>query len=67
VTRKSIALYYYTSTWSATRRDLTTQFKVRPGSADRVDVAVKNRELLIDLLPPLVLRNARRIRELLAR
>jgi hypothetical protein len=63
VTRKSIALYYYTSTWSDAKRDQTTQFKVRPGTADRVDTTVRNRELVTDLLPPILLRNARRLKQ----
>ncbi|HWF01527.1 MAG TPA: 2OG-Fe(II) oxygenase, partial [Caulobacteraceae bacterium] len=37
VTRKSIALYYYTATWSDERRDHTTQFRVRKGSGDKAD------------------------------
>lgn len=67
VTRKSIALYYYTSTWSEAKQDKTTQFKVRPGSADRVDAAVRTRELVADLLPPIVLRNARLLKQRLRR
>ena len=67
VTRKSIALYYYTSTWSDAKRDKTTQFKVRPGTGDKVHVGVRNRELIADLLPPIVLRNARRLKNLLGR
>jgi hypothetical protein len=61
VSRKSIALYYYTSTWSADKREHTTQFRIRKGSADKRDAAVTNRELLTDLLPPIVLRNAKRL------
>lgn len=67
VTRKSIALYYYTSTWSEAKHDKTTQFKVRPGTADRVDAAVRTRELVADLLPPIVLRNARLLKRRLGR
>jgi hypothetical protein len=67
VTRKSIALYYYTSTWSNEKRDFTTQFKVRPGSGDRVDAAVRTREFAADLIPPIVLRHARRLKRHLAR
>jgi hypothetical protein len=62
INRRSIALYYYTATWSDAKRDHSTQFKVRPGSTDKVDVAIKNRELLADLLPPIVLRSAKRLK-----
>ena len=57
--RKSIALYYYTSTWNGTKRSHTTQFQVRPGSADRPDWRVKMRELKDDLLPPILARRLR--------
>ena len=62
-TRKSIALYYYTATWSDTGREHTTQFRVRKGSEDKVDWLVRSRELAKDLLPPLVQRNISRIRQ----
>ena len=62
ITRKSIALYYYTSTWSDAKREHTTQFRVRPGSEDRVDLAVKAKELVLDLTPPLLRRGLRRMR-----
>ena len=61
VTRKSIALYYYTSTWSDAKREHTTQFRVRRGSADKVDAAVRGRELIADVVPPIVLRAAKRL------
>ena len=54
--RRSIALYYYTSTWSGAKREHTTQFKVRAGSADGVDWRVRTRELIADLTPPIVQR-----------
>jgi hypothetical protein len=59
--RKSIALYYYTATWTGTRRSHTTQFKVRPGSADQTDWTVRRSELADDLLPPIVKRAAKRL------
>lgn len=58
--RRSIALYYYTATWDDSKRARTTQFKVRPGTTDAVDWAVKARELIDDLLPPIVKRSIRR-------
>ena len=60
VTRKSIALYYYTSTWSDAKREHTTQFKVRPGTGDKVDFKVRLRETAADLVPPIVMRQLRR-------
>lgn len=56
VTRRSIALYYYTSTWSDAKRDHTTQFKVRPGTEDRPDWRVRMNETVADLLPPAIYR-----------
>lgn len=58
--RRSLALYYYTATWSEHRVEHTTQFKVRPGSEDKFDYQVRLRSLLKDLVPPLL---ARRIRQ----
>jgi hypothetical protein len=57
VSRKSVALYYYTATWNDQKRARTTQFRVRPGSRDRTDWWVKMQELKLDLLPPIVVRN----------
>jgi len=62
IPRRSIALYYYTSTWSAEKRDHTTQFQARPGSADRVDWRVKAVETLHDVTPPILLRTIRQLK-----
>jgi hypothetical protein len=59
--RRSIALYYYTATWDTTRRSRTTQFKVRPNSDDHPDLRIRAKEIMEDLLPPIVLRNIRRL------
>jgi hypothetical protein len=56
IARRSIALYYYTATWDGTQREHTTQFKVRPGTTDKVDWAIKKRELIDDFLPPIAIR-----------
>lgn len=61
VARRSIALYYYTATWDGTQREHTTQFKARPGTADKVDWSIKKRELMLDLLPPIALRAAKKL------
>lgn len=60
ITRKSIALYYYTATWDDTKRTHTTQFKVRPGTEDKKDWKVAMRETAADLLPPMLYRALRR-------
>jgi hypothetical protein len=60
VSRKSIALYYYTSTWSDLKREHTTQFRVRKGTGDKPDIAIGRKELVADLLPPILLRTLRK-------
>ena len=60
-TRKSIALYYYTSTWDGAKAAKTTQFRPRPGTADRRDWKVKTDEVLTEFLPPVLARPARRL------
>ncbi len=59
--RRSIALYYYTATWNESARAKTTQFKPRPESRDKVDWAVKRREIINDWLPPIVARGLKKI------
>ncbi|WP_299553842.1 2OG-Fe(II) oxygenase [uncultured Tateyamaria sp.] len=54
--RQSIALYYYTATWDATRKEHTTLFKPRPGSKDKADRLVARRALIQDILPPIMYR-----------
>jgi hypothetical protein len=55
--RRSIALYYYTATWDATKRKHTTQFRVRPGATkDASDVMGKGLDLMADLMPPVLYR-----------
>ncbi|TDV27869.1 Rps23 Pro-64 3,4-dihydroxylase Tpa1-like proline 4-hydroxylase [Paraburkholderia caballeronis] len=56
VSRKSVALYYYTATWDGSKRSHTTQFKVRPNSGDEQDWTIRLREWRQDLLPPVVNR-----------
>jgi len=63
VPRRSIALYYYTATWDGAQRDATTQFKVRPGTTDRVDWKVKVSELATELAPPMVVRQYRKLKK----
>lgn len=62
ISRKSIALYYYTSTWSSAKRDHTTQFKARAGTADKTDWSTVLRETATDLMPPLLLRNLKKLK-----
>ena len=61
VSRKSIALYYYTSTWDKSKHSHTTQFQVRPGSTDKFDWRVKIGELNEELVPPILARRLRRL------
>lgn len=56
--RMSIALYYYTATWSADRKSHTTLFKPRPGTDDKSDRMVARRAILEDFLPPVIYRRA---------
>ena len=67
VSRKSIALYYYTSTWDDLKRSHTTQFQVRPGSEDKTDWKIKIRELSQDLLPPVMHRNLVKMKSVIRR
>jgi hypothetical protein len=61
VSRKSIALYYYTATWDQSKRSHTTQFQVRPGSQDKYDWRVKLDETIRDFLPPIVVRSLKKL------
>lgn len=57
VFRRSMALYYYTAPDGVGERTRTTDFKVRPGSADKPPSLKRRiRELGQDLTPPLVAR-----------
>ncbi|MEZ5893959.1 MAG: 2OG-Fe(II) oxygenase [Parvularculaceae bacterium] len=67
VSRKSIALYYYTSTWDAAKASRTTQFHVRPGTGDEFDWRVKTNEFLADFLPPILNRQVSRARRVFGR
>lgn len=61
ISRKSIALYYYTATWDDSKRCHTTHFQTRPGSGDKADYRVKVWEALEDLAPPLAFRRIRKM------
>ncbi len=54
--RQSIALYYYTATWSDSRKAHTTHFQPRPNSNDKPDRLVARQEFVRDLLPPVLYR-----------
>jgi len=54
--RLSIALYYYTATWTEGRKSHTTLFKPRPGTQDKKDWQVARRAFLQDIMPPIVYR-----------
>lgn len=59
--RRSLALYYYTSSWDGTERAFTTQFRRRKETTDKTDWQVKGNELLDDLMPPLLTRQIRKV------
>jgi hypothetical protein len=67
IPRRSIALYYYTSTWSDEKRGHTTQFQARPGSADKKDYQVKRDEFLREITPPFIYRTMRKVQHNLRR
>ncbi|MEL6420328.1 MAG: 2OG-Fe(II) oxygenase [Pseudomonadota bacterium] len=58
--RMSIALYYYTATWTPDRKSHTTLFKPRPGTVDETDKLVARRAFIEDILPPVVFRRVAR-------
>jgi len=61
LSRRAIALYYYTSTWDKSRREHSTRFKVRPNSIDRYDLSVRLQEIANELTPPIANRAFRRL------
>jgi Rps23 Pro-64 3,4-dihydroxylase Tpa1-like proline 4-hydroxylase len=62
ISRRSIALYYYTATWSAAKRDHTTQFRVRPGAEDKRDWKVGLNEFIADITPPMLYRGLKKLK-----
>ncbi len=63
--RMSIALYYYTATWDATRKSHSTLFKPRPGTIDKEDRQDARHRALQDILPPAIYRRvAHRLRRM---
>jgi hypothetical protein len=58
VSRKSIALYYYTASESifAEEKLRTTNFRVRPESTDKIDFFIQFKYFIRDLIPPLFTR-----------
>ena len=62
-TRRSLALYYYTASTGIQHefRERTTDFRARPGSGDRIDMAVKSDAFIREVLPPALYRGWRRV------
>ena len=60
--RRSMALYYYTATWDATRREHSTVFKGRPGSKDASGLPDRIDRIIDDVLPPIVNRQVKKVR-----
>ena len=56
ISRKSIALYYYSATWTGEKKEHTTQFRVRPGSNDSIGWSTRIREMAMDYVPPILAR-----------
>ena len=54
--RLSIALYYYTPTWSEDRVPHSTLFRPRPGTEDKATNREHRRKLARELLPPALYR-----------
>lgn len=54
--RMSLALYYYTATWSELRKSHSTLFKPRPGTTDKPDRQIVRHNFLQEILPPVVFR-----------
>lgn len=67
ISRKSIALYYYTSTWSDELVEKNTQFHARPGTTDVEAFRSKPDGTLAEFLPPILARKVRSLRKRLER
>lgn len=52
--RLSIALYYYTATWSEDRIAHSTLFRPRPGTSDTASNQAHRRRIVQQLLPPVI-------------
>lgn len=64
VSRRSIALYYYSIPRTTRSGEIirhTTLFEPRPGSSDKRDWSVQARQLAKDIMPPVLYRLARRL------
>jgi Rps23 Pro-64 3,4-dihydroxylase Tpa1-like proline 4-hydroxylase len=59
--RLAIALYYYTATWDRSRMERSTQFKVRPHSADQFDFKIRLQEIANEITPPIAMRAVTRL------
>ena len=63
--RMSIALYYYTATWDATRKSHSTIFRPRPGTHDVSDRLDARHRMWQDVMPPVLYRKVgKRMRNL---
>jgi Rps23 Pro-64 3,4-dihydroxylase Tpa1-like proline 4-hydroxylase len=54
--RLSIALYYYTATWDASRKGHSTLFEPRPGTEDERNRRMDRQEAARDFVPPVLFR-----------
>lgn len=56
VPRRSIALYYYTATWDDMKKEHSTRFRSRPNTGDQTDWNMRIREVMDDIMPPVLNR-----------
>lgn len=62
LSRRSLALYYYTATWDDTRQRHTTIFKGRPGTKDASGFGDQVNRVVDDVLPPILNRQVKKVR-----
>ncbi len=67
LSRRSLALYYYTATWDETRQKHSTIFKGRPGTEDASGLPDKINRVIDDVLPPILNRQLKKVRHRLGR
>ncbi|MEE9329735.1 MAG: 2OG-Fe(II) oxygenase [Parvularculaceae bacterium] len=65
-TRRSIALYYYTSTWDEAKKAKTTDFRPRMGTKDKPDWHVKSNQFYDEYLPPFMARKLKNLNHRIA-
>ena len=59
--RLSIALYYYTASWSKLKKSHSTKFKIRPNSPDKANRLENIKDIIVDFIPPIIIRGIKRL------